>query len=69
MTAERKEFVQSIMNELDRKVGEASAPADPRPETRDKAGTTGGTEKRTEGKSSVGPLKTRACGALALQRR
>ena len=69
MTSERKEFVQSIMNELDRKVGEATAPVDPRPTTQDKPGTRGGTEGRTEGRSSVGPLKTRACGALALQRR
>ena len=55
------------MNELDRKVGETTG--DPRPGSQEEPTKTGGTEKRTEGRSTVGPLKTRACGALALQRR
>lgn len=70
MTAERKEFIASIMNELDKKaVGTvAGENADARPGTQEQPTTTGGTDKRTE-RSAVGPLKTRACGAMAFQRR
>ena len=52
------------MHELDRKVGETTA-QDVRPGTQEKTAT-GATDKRTEGRSTVGPLKTRACGAMAL---
>ena len=68
VTNERKDFISSIMNELEKKAAPVPSenPADAKPGTAERPTTTAGTQKRSEmGRSSVGPLKTRACGALA----